>query len=90
MRLFSDLLILCAYLVYTGAVLSTDQEHNVNVLFSFCIKYISPPPMSISLDCKEQTFFCIVEVLPWVGMLSKIIWVLLSNTNTQSPETPTL
>lgn len=35
--------------------------------------------------------FCfLVEMLPWLGMFSEMIWVLFLNTNAQSPESLTL
>lgn len=77
--------------ICTAAALSTEnKEHNVNVLFSSCIKHISSPLTSINLDCKEQMLCFLVEMLHWVGVFSKMIWVLFLNANAQSPESLTL
>lgn len=51
--------------IYTDAALSAeDNEYNVNVLSSLCIKRISFPLPPTDLDCKEQTFLLMVEMLP--------------------------
>lgn len=66
--LFSDLLILGAY-----CDLHWFCVHNITVPFSFCIKYISSPLMSISPAWKEKTFFCMWKCFPVLACLGTAI-----------------
>lgn len=82
---FSYLLIQCINCDLYSELNPEDEERNINVLFSSCIKHTSAP-MDINSHSEKQTFSFLLEILPWADMLSKMVWVWFSSTNPQRPE----